>query len=529
MASQPQTGDFCLECKWEGFHIDGKSEEPAGEQPRAEWTHSDQEHHAAVDHTNCEVDEACCDVDDCSIDCGSVCDGFVDCDASTVCSVAHCDDTHCDTDHCDTDHCEGVDPNCFDDPCCEGVDEHNCEFDAFFGLNSPLSLDTPGILPTVPMNQHAVAETGKFLDHTLPGIIDPCYHQDFLSSYQTHATHCDQNVANHFECHDFQKELQGIFPLPQLPTQTDVNPTDVFQMLGVCPDYSIHHDPHLCHDHTMPAPLEAPKPNIPDPLNCFQPHPEHHHVHHQHNHFKSPNDLDLHIGHGPHRNHHRCRGHHHTHAHPYSPYSRQSRSSISSQFLSSPGETPPPLDGGVSSVLTTPDFSAEDNDVYMCKWTMGSNGVRAPCGATFRCAGALQDHLVSSHMNTVEGAKGNGYYCCWEGCHRPEEPFSQKSKLQGHFLTHSNCALFAGSPLLVRQHWIAMSAVTAETNPIDVKTAGKRLLIAPTASANTNAYILVAQRVLLDLRHQRTTHKEPSSTLPSPSPDHFTLTPFTMV
>ncbi|KAI9928761.1 zinc-finger protein [Aspergillus wentii] len=41
-------------------------------------------------------------------------------------------------------------------------------------------------------------------------------------------------------------------------------------------------------------------------------------------------------------------------------------------------------------------------------------------------------------MTTVDGAKGNGYYCCWEGCHRPDEPFSQKSKLQGHFLTHSN-------------------------------------------------------------------------------------------
>ncbi|KAJ5113624.1 hypothetical protein N7456_002158 [Penicillium angulare] len=574
MAIQPPTGDFCLECKWEGFHIDGKSDESAGEQPRAEWACSDHEHHAAVDHTNCEVDEACCDVDDCSIDCGSVCDGFVDCDVSTVCSVAHCDDTHCDTDHCDTDHCE-VDPNCFDDPCCEGIDEHNCEFDTFFGLNSPLSLDTPGILPTASMNQHAVSETGKFLDHTLPGIIDPCYHQDFLSSYQAHATHCDQNVANHFECHDFQKELQGIFPLPQLPTQTDVNPTDVFQMLGVCPDYSIHHDPHLSHDHTLQTPLEAPKSNIPDPLNCFQPHPEHHHMHHQHGHFKNPNDLDLHIGHGPHRNHHRCRGHHHNHAHHYSPYSRQSRSSISSQFLSSPGETPPPLDGGVSSVLTTPDFSAEDNDVFMCKWTMGSNGVRAPCGATFRCAGALQDHLVSSHMNTVEGAKGTGYYCCWDGCHRPDEPFSQKSKLQGHFLTHSNyknfrCSVcgksFARQATLDRHErshrgdkpyrckdcgktftdsselkthsrthtgekpfkctWPGCNFTTGDSSNMSSHrlTHGERKHKCPYPGC-TKSFTRPDQLK----RHQRTTHKEPSSTLPSPSPDHFTLTPFTMV
>jgi hypothetical protein len=44
--------------------------------------------------------------------------------------------------------------------------------------------------------------------------------------------------------------------------------------------------------------------------------------------------------------------------------------------------------------------------------------------------------VVPIALGTVNG-KGNGYYCCWEGCHRPDEPFSQKSKLQGHFLTHS--------------------------------------------------------------------------------------------
>jgi hypothetical protein len=114
-------------------------------------------------------------------------------------------------------------------------------------------------------------------------------------------------------------------------------------------------------------------------------------------------------------------------------------SSVSSHLLSSPGETPPPLDGGASSVLTTPDFSAEDSDLHICKWVTKIHGVQATCGATFADSGALQDHLVASHMNTVDGARGNGYYCCWDGCHRPDEPFSQKSKLQGHFLTHSNC------------------------------------------------------------------------------------------
>lgn len=434
MTSQPQGGDFCLECRWEGFHIDGKDENrPPSDHAAHQWTNPNHEQTPALNHEHCEVDEACCDVDDCPLDCGSVCDGFVDCDASTVCSVAHCDDAHC-----DEDHCESTDPNCFEDDCCDGLEDQSCEFDSFFGLNTPLSLDTSGMLPSASMGQPPVVENAKQLDHTLPGIIDPCYHQDFLSSYQAHATHCEQNVASHFECHDFQKDLQGIFSTQPLPTQTEVNPADVFHMLGVCPDYSIHHDPHFAHEQAFPSPLDVPKSNVPDPLNAFHPHPEHHHAH-AHGHFKNPNDLNIRIPHGPHRSHHRCRGHHHAHAHPYSPYSRQSRSSISSHLLSSPGETPPPLDGGISSVLTTPEFSAEDTEIHVCKWATKLNGISAPCGAVFSNAGALQDHLVASHMNTVDGAKGNGYYCCWEGCHRPDEPFSQKSKLQGHFLTHSNC------------------------------------------------------------------------------------------
>jgi uncharacterized Zn-finger protein len=109
--------------------------------------------------------------------------------------------------------------------------------------------------------------------------------------------------------------------------------------------------------------------------------------------------------------------------------------------MSSPRETPPPLERDISSVLTTPEFSAEDSELHICKWVTSIHGIQAPCGAIFADSGALQDHLISAHMNTVDGAKGNGYYCCWQGCHRPDEPFSQKSKLQGHFLTHSNCEI----------------------------------------------------------------------------------------
>ncbi|KAJ5939551.1 Zinc finger C2H2 [Penicillium verhagenii] len=578
MASQPPNRDFCLECRWEDFHIDVKDETVPRDQTRSQWDCLDQEHHTGL--APCEVDEACCDVEDCEddceeecqLDCGSVCDGFVDCDASTVCSVAHCDDTHC-----DGNHCESTDPACYEDHCCDGLEEQNCEFDSFFGLTTPLSLDTSGTLPSATMSQDIVGEAGKIPEHILPGVIDPCYHQDFLSSYQAHATHCDQSVPNHFECHDFQKDLQGIFPMQQLPTQTDVNPADVFHLLGTCPDFTVPND-QFTHDHTISGALPTLKSNTSDPLNFFHPHPEHHHVHgehsHVHGHFKNPNDLNLNITGGPHRNHHRCRGHQHSHIHPYSPYSRQSRSSISSHFISSPGETPPPLDGGISSVLTTPDFS-EENDIHMCKWKTNIHGVKTPCGATFTDAGALQDHLVSNHMNTVDGAKGNGYYCCWDGCHRPDEPFSQKSKLQGHFLTHSNYKNFRCS--VCRKTFARQATLDRHERshrgdkPYKCKDCGKMFTDSSELKTHSRTHTgekpfkctypgcdfetgdssnMSSHRLTHGerkhkcaypgctksftrpdqlKRHQRTTHKDPSSAFPSPSPDPFTLTSFTMV
>ncbi|KAJ5098963.1 hypothetical protein N7532_005964 [Penicillium argentinense] len=569
MSSQPQGGDFCLECRWEGLHIDGKNPgDASGIQTQPQWTCSQPENHTVL--ADAQPDDGCCEADDCALDCGSVCDGFVDCDASTVCSVAHCDDIHCGDTHCDETQCESTDPACYEDHCCDTTQDEDCAFDSFFGLTTPFSLDGSSDLPSTAMATHVAGDQGKPMDQTLPGTIDPCYHQDFLHSYQTHASHCEQNVSSHFECHDFQKDLQGMFTHQPFPPQTEVNPADVFQMLGMCPDYTV------CHDHVAPAQptaTELEKPNntpTPASLNCF--HPEHHHVHGS---FKNPNDLQLNIPRGPHRNHHRCRVHHH-HAHPYSPYSRQSRSSVSSHFISSPGETPPPLDGGVSSVLTTPDFSTEDNDFHICKWVINIHGIKAPCGATFADSGALQDHLVASHMNTVDGARGNGYYCCWEGCHRPDEPFSQKSKLQGHFLTHSNyknfrCSVcgkaFARQATLDRHErshrgdkpYKCKDCGKTFTDSSELKThsrthSGEKPFkctfpgcnFTTGDSSNMSSHRLTHgerkhkcpypgctksfTRPDQLKRHQRTTHKiETPSLLPSPSHDQFTVAPYAVV
>ncbi|KAJ5243996.1 hypothetical protein N7489_004092 [Penicillium chrysogenum] len=588
MVSQTQQGDFCLECNWEAFHIDGKTAvDPSGNALQHHLNCSSHETQSALPH--CEVDEACCDVDDCAIDCGSICGDFTGCDTPTVCSITHCeddncddncdgdhcDDTHCDTNHCEEvncqdNHCESIDPLCFENHCCEGTVNQDCGFDALFGLNTPLSLDT-GVFPSMAMGNHSVGQATKAIQHQVPGLVDPFQQENFLSSYQTHATHCEQDVSNHFECHDFQKDWQSMFA-PPVPTQAEVNPAEVFHMLGMCSDFSV------CQDQHVPAPqndlntFEKPKIDTSNTFNCF--HPEHHHVH---SHFKNPNDFNLQATRkGPHRNHHRCRAHTHAHTHPYSPYSRQSRSSISSHLLSSPGETPPPLEGDTSSVLTTPDFSPDDSKLHICKWATEIHGIKAACGATFADCGSLQEHLVATHMNTVNGAKGNGYYCCWEGCHRPDEPFSQKSKLQGHFLTHSNyknfsCSVcgkaFARQATLDRHErshrgdkpYTCKHCGKSFTDSSELKThsrthtgekpfkctwPGCNFTTGDSSNMSSHRLTHGERRHKCHFpgctksftrpdqlkRHQRTTHKQEfSPSLPSPSSDHFTMTPFTLV
>ncbi|CAG8112522.1 unnamed protein product [Penicillium olsonii] len=587
MASQPPGGEFCLECNWEAFHIDGKDNPAPSENHQDHWTCSG--HTLPEPLPPCEVDEACCDVDDCALDCGSTCGGFLDCDDSTVCSATHCEDdtcedTHCDEDHCDPnceepdcekpdcpeDHCDSIDPLCFDAHCCDGTENQDCGFDTFFGLNTPLSLDN-SVFSSTAMAPHIHGHQMKGMDHTLPGTFDPSQQQNFLSSYQAHATHCEQDVPNHFECHDFQKDWQAMFPAPPAPTPSEVNPAEVFHMLGMCSDFSICQDQHVPGQQNTFDGFEKPKLNTPA-LNCY----DHGHHHHVHNHFKNPNDLNLQATRkGPHRSHNRCRAHHHAHSHPYSPYSRHARSSISSHLHSSPGETPPPLDGGASSILTTPDFS-EDNELHICKWAPTINGIKAVCGAAFADSCGLQEHLIAAHMSTIDGAKGNGYYCCWEGCHRPNEPFSQKSKLQGHFLTHSNyknfsCTVcgktFARQATLDRHErshrgdkpYTCKHCGKSFTDSSELKThsrthTGEKPFkctwpgcnFTTGDSSNMSSHRLThgerRHKCLFPgctksftrpdqlKRHQRTTHKHESfSTLPSPSSDHFTMPSFAIV
>lgn len=365
-------------------------------------------------------------MDDCSFNCDSVCDGFVDCDTSTACTVSHCEDTDC----------NDTGPVCFDQHCFGSEDAaHGIE--SLLGFPGLLNLDTSNLLlPTV---QHSHAEQPpEPADGSAAAIHS--HPDNLLMPYSAAGNYCDHNSLHHSHAHDFSnlKGSDGSLVNPPYPVQ-GVNPAEVFHMLGMCADFSSGHRYHLPEGHHCQNNLDKLNGNtFSVPLTCFHPGYAHLHPHpHSHSHVRGPESGSTAAG--PCRTQHRCRVHPHAHPHPYSPYSRNSRSSVSSHLLSSPSETPPPLDTGTPSVLTSRGFSPVDSELHTCKWTTSHSGLKGTCGATFPDSGALQEHLIADHLVTVDGPKGNGYYCCWGGCHRQDEPFSQKAKLQGHFLTHSNC------------------------------------------------------------------------------------------
>ncbi|KAF7622367.1 putative C2H2 transcription factor [Aspergillus flavus] len=433
MASHTKKDDYCLECHWESFHIDGKESENQSNAPAtSQWDCSGEGHDASLDH--CHVDDACCDMDDCSITCPSVCDGLVDCEETA------CTDTHC-NDGCDDTHCENAETLCFDEHCFgnngndTAVADHTLE--SLLGLAGPINLESNDLLSACTVGQSQGDQLPKPTGNITSDMVAPQPSMDSLfPQHSIPVAHCHSHSFPHFHFHDSSKDAHGNMMHQPFPAQNGVNPADVFHMLGMCPDLSACQNFHV-HENTNCDHVD--KPNTDASSNsfaCFHIPPNVN----LNDLMKSPVHIHSNPSRGPCRTHHRCRTHAHAHVHPYghySPYSRQSRSSVSSQLISSPGDTPPPLEGGTPSVLTSP-VTPTESEVHICKWTTTSGGAKTFCGAQFSDPCTLQEHLIAQHMSTINGAKGTGYYCCWEGCHRPDEPFSQKSKLQGHFLTHSN-------------------------------------------------------------------------------------------
>lgn len=421
MSSEVNEDDFCLECHWEAFQMTGKNPIlSAGHDSQSQWCCPSGEAH---DPHGCVIDEACCDVDHCSIDCGSVCDGFIDCDNSTVCSESHCEDQNCGS----------TGPACFDKHCF-GDSHEGQSLEALLGQDMQLNWDTAGFLPSTSAAENEGSQTQKQNDSFSHNAVDFRSTDELFSSLSTSANNTQHLDSCHDSCQPPSNASTVSLSSPSFSSQSDLASLGTSDMLSVGHGYlSCGHHIHGMHPFLQDGNLDK-LINFPSSVAAPCSNAAHQHLGDC---LRTPADIGAHGFHRVCRSHgHR---HIHSHSHPYMLYSRHHRSSVSSHLMSSPADTPPPLEGGMSSGLASPTFPTDEHESHICKWTFNRDGMKIACGASFADAGALQEHLVSKHMGTMDGSKGHGYYCCWEGCHRPDEPFSQKSKLQGHFLTHSNC------------------------------------------------------------------------------------------
>ncbi|KAI9878989.1 MAG: zinc-finger protein [Pleopsidium flavum] len=76
----------------------------------------------------------------------------------------------------------------------------------------------------------------------------------------------------------------------------------------------------------------------------------------------------------------------------------------------------------------------ETNEKNVCEW-MSDHG-EVGCGMIFDSTGELQQHLKDYHLKMVTSK--SDLVCRWKGCERgSEKPFSQKGKLERHFVTHT--------------------------------------------------------------------------------------------
>jgi hypothetical protein len=411
MSSQ-EPGDFCLDCQWDAFD-DISAKLPI--LPSDQW-HCDDVHHPG--DVACNVEESCCNTDDCSLNCSSVCDGFVDCEiSSTVCSDANCDDVNCDESNCESTGTACFDKHCFgenqnlDNATADLLQETSFQWDASMFL--PSTVDHQADVP--PADSHMA-------DQSAP---TPCNADNVFSTSHCHGS----EHAPAIPCPQYLKDCTNLWG-PAFTNQIDMSHGNMNHMLSDSAVYTTPSNNNVLFNQPfdtakMPCFQGGGAPSCSDTgfqhLGCY---------------LRNSGDTRL-LGFSKLQSQSRVHRHYHGQAHHrVSHYSRHhnSRKSISSQTMSSFIDSPPPLDRAMSSALTSPTPGiAEEAVSHVCRWNL--------CNTTFASAGELQQHLIIEHMKPIDGIKGHGYYCCWEGCHRPHEPFSQKSKLQGHFLTHSNCMI----------------------------------------------------------------------------------------
>lgn len=358
-------------------------------------------------HLSCGLDETCCDADDCSIQCSSVCDGIVECDASTACSESHCEEADC----------EVISPACFDENCISEPRDTQQDLAGLLGHDEPFNWEETNFFsPTEPTTFDGLHTFEKFDDYTnASGLSLPSNNLNPQSMADA-ATNPDFSGLGF---HHSTKESDTGFSSHAYNGPNGFN-ADMYDILGLK-----HNFAGCPHQHQGGSTF--PTQDNSDKLYQFasaisQPQCQTQHQHTD-NCFLIP------------MNPRRYQPQGNVQQHPHCPVSSVS----STPIHSTPMETPPPQRSDVSSPLTSPDNVPQDNAPTICRWVSKKDGSVSLCGALLSGPGALQEHLVSKHMSTVDGMRGHGYYCRWEGCSRPNDPFSQKSKLQGHFLTHSNC------------------------------------------------------------------------------------------
>ncbi len=426
--SSREAAEYCLDCHWETFDdIMGKL--PI--LPPGSWQCDDV--HPTTD-VPCGIEDGYCAKDTCSLNCSSVCDGFVDCDlVSTVCSNANCEEALC----------ESTASACFDAHCCEqgqneGNNNNNNNNTTTGLLRQPGFQWEPALyLPAMaePQTDMSFNESHMINHSAAARCHQNCTVDNAVSDSQCHNPACDFVFTGQMYSQDCGNPWISALPSnPMAPSNVDANV--------------------MMSNATFDAPLQYenfarfnPEGNPTSKMPCFQADGQQSCADEGFQHLgcylRNSGDTRLvefskqQSQSRVHRHFH-GQAHHHELIHHTAPCN--TRKSVSPPTISSFIDSPPSLDRAISSALTspTPPFKEETAaNSHVCRWSCG----KSTCNASFSCCGDLQQHLVTHHMQPIDGSKGHGYYCCWEGCHRPHEPFSQKSKLQGHFLTHSNCTL----------------------------------------------------------------------------------------
>lgn len=403
MTQQSDRGDFCLECHWEAFKMAAKNPLLSSNcMDFACWDSSEFEHCPPDAH--CTTNDPCCDEEDCSVNCSSVCDGFIDCDAASDCSDQHCNDTNC----------QPAAQVCFDKDCVgddqAGANQASQDLlgqDGAFNWNSDSALSSANAVDVNSFHQPQDM-TATNVNHDIQAM------DNILSEPSSAMVHSGMHGNSSNGPFEKSTNTQNFLPF-HIHSHGQIHTPTIEEILGLCPNIS----DCTYHSQLGNAFLHHNPDDIMGLMSTF-PHGS---CQYQLPHSHDPIKLSIEPssqGQVPHSS------------------SQTVSSATSSPLASSPLTSPMLGKATMCSPVTSPEITPT-SEAHVCRWVSGGNLANGICGASFSDSCQLQEHLIAKHVGMIEGKQGNGYYCCWEGCHRPHEPFSQKSKLQGHFLTHSNC------------------------------------------------------------------------------------------